>query len=70
MADFFSIKEFISAFKKPISDLSLQLWGFGQIISGNMGFDGLFVLLSIGAALILCSVVMLPRLRAITMPVN
>ena len=39
-------------------------------IHGNMGFDGLFVLLSIGAALILCSVVMLPRLRAITMPVN
>ena len=39
-------------------------------VHGNMGFDGLFVLLSIGAALILCSVVMLPRLRAITMPVN
>jgi len=33
-------ESFISAFKKPISDLSLQLWGFGQIISGNMGFDG------------------------------
>mgnify|MGYP001261247399 CR=1 FL=1 len=34
-------ESFISAFKKPISDLSLQLWGFGQIISGNMGFDGI-----------------------------
>lgn len=31
----------IAAFKKPINDLSLQLWGFGQIINGNMGFDGL-----------------------------
>ena len=31
----------IAAFKKPIDDLSLQLWGFGQIINGNMGFDGL-----------------------------
>ena len=32
---------FISAFKQPISDLSLQIWGFGQIINGTMGFDGL-----------------------------
>jgi regulator of sigma E protease len=30
-----------SAFNKPINDLSLQLWGFGEIINGNMGFDGL-----------------------------
>ena len=30
-----------SAFNKPINDLSLQLWGFGQIINGSMGFDGL-----------------------------
>jgi len=30
-----------AAFNKPISDLSLQLWGFGQIINGSMGFDGL-----------------------------
>ena len=30
-----------AAFNKPINDLSLQLWGFGQIIKGNMGFDGL-----------------------------
>tara|TARA_B110000014_G_scaffold254318_1_gene234786 strand:- start:3866 stop:5299 length:1434 start_codon:yes stop_codon:yes gene_type:complete len=34
------LESVISAFRKPISDLSLQLWGFGQIISGNMGFDG------------------------------
>lgn len=39
-------------------------------IHGNMGFDALFGFLSVGAALILCSVVMLPRLRAITMPSN
>tara|TARA_Y100001936_G_scaffold94853_1_gene93291 strand:- start:580 stop:2022 length:1443 start_codon:yes stop_codon:yes gene_type:complete len=32
---------FILAFKQPISDLSLQIWGFGQIINGQMGFDGL-----------------------------
>ena len=30
-----------ASFNKPINDLSLQLWGFGQIIKGNMGFDGL-----------------------------
>ena len=35
------LESVISAFRKPISDLSLQLWGFGQIISGNMGFDGI-----------------------------
>ena len=39
-------------------------------VHGNMGFDALFGFLSVGAALIFCSVVMLPRLRAITMPVN
>jgi MFS family permease len=39
-------------------------------IHGNMGFDALFGFLSVGAALILCSVVMLPRLHAITMPSN
>ena len=30
-----------AAISKPINDLSLQLWGFGQIINGSMGFDGL-----------------------------
>ena len=30
-----------SSFLKPIEDLSLQFWGFSQIINGSMGFDGL-----------------------------
>ena len=30
-----------SSFLKPVEDLSLQFWGFNQIINGTMGFDGL-----------------------------